>query len=285
MSLPTLVWEVREFNINDMVHCELANFDAGEWSHASVIHYCKCSWAAQRAKSASTVPTVAEINLCRVPKTHAQFTILWGTPQAPIPKTALPGIPVQTGAWGIKGTLFPRHMGIPVGPSRCFWSATAAASCMQVLFFFCLLQTMDYRGSGTRNNTHGGPSKKDTGASVAPSCSLHGYWLLAQSGVFSVLTHLWKVSCDHSILQNWAWGNQTKYCLLLLAVYTYIQRYCWLVAIVDRASSDASVKLRWVINQWPYFIVFDITVYRLKKFTFIRSRKLTDIADNSVMPV
>lgn len=83
MSLATLVWEVREFYANDMEHCELASFDAGEWSHASVIHYCKCSWATQRAKSASPVPTVAEINLCRVSETHVQFTILWCTSQAP----------------------------------------------------------------------------------------------------------------------------------------------------------------------------------------------------------
>lgn len=61
MSLATLVWEVREFYANDMEHCELASFDAGEWSHASVIHYYKCSWATQRAKSASPVPIVAEI--------------------------------------------------------------------------------------------------------------------------------------------------------------------------------------------------------------------------------
>lgn len=35
----------------------------------------------------------------------------------------------------------------------------------------------------------------------------------------------------------------------------------------------------------PILLFFDITSYRLKKFTFIRSRKLTDIVDNSVMPV
>lgn len=82
--------------------------------------------------------------------------------------------------------------------------------------------------------------------------------------------------------------TETKYCLLLQAMYKsiciYTHIYCWHVAIVDGASSDAAVKLHWVVNQWLYFIVFDIAFYRLKKFTFIRSRKLTDIVDNSVMP-
>lgn len=111
-SLATLVWEVREFNANDMVRCELATFDAGEWSHASVIHYSKCSWAAQRAKSASTVPTVVEINLCRVPETHAQYAILWCTPKAPVPKTAHQA---QTGTRGIKGSPLPQTHGHPWG--------------------------------------------------------------------------------------------------------------------------------------------------------------------------
>lgn len=35
-----------------------------------------------------------------------------------------------------RAALFPKHMGIPGGSSRCCWSAAATATCMQVLFLF-----------------------------------------------------------------------------------------------------------------------------------------------------
>lgn len=144
---------------------------------------------------------------------------------------------------------------------------------------------MGCSSSSTWNKAHGDPSKQNAGASIAPPCSIHGCWLIVQ---FSAFTHMWKVNCDPSALQSWAWSNQTKYCLLLQAVYKYVyictHIHCWHVAAVDGGSFNAAVKSHWVVNQWPYFIGFYIAFYRLKKFTFIKSRKLTDTVDNSVMP-
>lgn len=233
----------------------------------------------QMVKSASAAPAVAE----------SHFAESKGLPLGSQSCYASHSPPANRNQGRGSGTiLFPSRMGNPVGASRCFWSATGMASHYASAFPFRLLQTMCCSSSSTWNKAHGGPSKWDAGASTAPSRSVHGYWLLVQSSVFSVFTHLWKVNCDRSALQNWAWGNQTKYCLLLQVVYRYVyiytHIYCWCVATVDEAISDVAVKLHRVVNQWLYFIVFDIAFYRLKKFTFIRSRKLTDIVDNSVMP-